>query len=219
MPIIHRRVLTMLLSILLAVSLPPRQQASAHCVDTGAETAASQTQPLHGPGGVTAVLKVSTADDHGTNSHDCNAEYQLLFLPAGARAAVVVNLLTSDAEYDRIISLRLDGFSQDGKRVFGVLSEVGKYPATTLFVYSTADGRVQLMDLRKSFAHMMAAKCSTTFDVIGATAAGTIALELSSTEKCSPNSRWVVNPAGGSPQPLPQAASILDLYKSKEGAP
>ena len=209
----------MLLSILLAVSLLPRQQASVHCVDTGAETPASQTQPLHGPGGVTAVLKVSTADDHSKNSHDCNAEYQLLIIPAGAGAPVVVDLLTSDGEYDRIISLGLDGFSQDGKRVFGVLSEGGKYPATTLFAYSTADGQVQLMDLRKPFAHMMAAKCSTTFDVIGTTAAGTIALELSSTEKCSPNSRWVVNPAGGSPQPLPQAASILDLYKSKKGAP
>jgi hypothetical protein len=209
----------MLFSILLAVSLPPAQQASVHCVDTGAETAASQTQPSRGPGGVTAVLKVSTVDDHSKNSHDCNAEYQLLIIPAGAGAPVVVDLLTSDADYDRIISLRLDGFSQDGKRVFGVLTEVGKYPATTLFAYSTADGQVQLMDLRKPFAQLMAAKCRTTFDVIGTTAAGTIALELSSTEKCSPNTRWVVNPAGGSPQPLPQAASILDLYKSKEGAP
>ena len=72
---------------------------------------------------------------------------------------------------------------------------------------------------RKPFAHMMAAKCSTTFDVIGTMAAGTIALELSSTEKCAPNRRWVVNLVGGSPQPFPQAASILDLYKSKEGAP
>jgi hypothetical protein len=209
----------MLLSILLAVSLLPRQQASVHCVDTGAETTDSQTQPLRGPGGVTAVLKVSTADDHSKNSHDCNAEYQLLIIPAGSGAPIVVDLLTSDGEYDRIISLRLDGFSQDGKRVFGILSEVGKYPATMLFAYSTADGQVQLMDLRKPFAHMMAAKCGTTFDVIGTTAAGTIALELSSKEKCSPNSRWVVNPAGGSPQPLPQAASILDLYNSKERAP
>jgi hypothetical protein len=209
----------MLLSILLAASLLPRQQVSVHCVDTGAETAASQTQPFDGPGGATAVLKVSTADDHSKNSHDCSAAFQLLIIPAGAGAPVVVDLLTSDAEYNRIISLRLDGFSQDGKRVFGVLSEVGKYPATTLFAYSTADGQVQLMDLGKPFAHMMAAKCSTTFDVIGTTASGTIALELSSTEKCSPNSRWVVNPAGGSPQPLPQAASILDLYKSKKGAP
>jgi len=205
----------MLLSLLFAVSLLPRQ-ASVHCVDTGAETAASQTQPLHGPGGVTAMLKVSTADDHSKNSHDCTAEYQLLVTPAGTGAPVVVDLLTSDAEYDRIISLRLDGFSQDGKRVFGVLSEGGKYPATTLFAYSTADGQVQLMDLRKPFAHVMAGKCSTTFDVIGTTVAGIIALELSSPEKCSPNSRWVVNPAGGNPQPLPQAASILDLYKSKD---
>src|ERR1700693_2630757 len=100
----------MLLPLLLAVSLLPAQQASVHCVDTGTETAASRTQPLHGPGGVVAVLKVSTADDHSKNSHDCNAEYQLLIMPAGARTPVVVDLLTSDADYDRIISLRLDGF-------------------------------------------------------------------------------------------------------------
>jgi hypothetical protein len=52
----------MLLSILLAVSLPPARQASVHCRDSSAETGASQMQPLHGPGGVTAVLKVSAAD-------------------------------------------------------------------------------------------------------------------------------------------------------------
>ena len=72
----------MLLSILLAGSFRPAQQASTHCVDTGAETAASQTQLLHGQGGVTAVLKVPTADGHSKNSHHCTLNTNSLsFLP------------------------------------------------------------------------------------------------------------------------------------------
>src|SRR6266581_9348661 len=64
----------LLLPILLAASLLPVQQTSMKCVDTGAEIAAAQTQPLAGPGGASAQLKVSTADDHSKNSHECNAE-------------------------------------------------------------------------------------------------------------------------------------------------
>jgi hypothetical protein len=48
----------MLLSILLAASLLPSQQASMHCIDRGSEIAAAQTQPVRGLNGVTAVLKV-----------------------------------------------------------------------------------------------------------------------------------------------------------------
>jgi hypothetical protein len=40
---------SLLLSILLAASLLPLRPASMHCVDGGADTAATQTQPLRGP--------------------------------------------------------------------------------------------------------------------------------------------------------------------------
>jgi hypothetical protein len=209
----------LLLPILLALSLLPSQQASTHCVDTGIEIASSQTQPLRGTAGVAAVFKVSTADDHSKNPHDCNAEYQLLVTHARTGAPVVVDLHTSDADYDRIISLRTDVFSQDGKQLFEIFSEGGKYPATTLFEYSAAEGQVRLIDLRKQFAHMIAAKCGTTFEVIGTTETGAIAVQLDSAEKCSPNNRSLVNPASGRPQPLPKGASILSLYKSKTDAP
>jgi hypothetical protein len=209
----------MLLPILLAASLLSVQQAFVHCVDTGAESATRQTQPLRGPSGVTAVLKVSTADDHSKNSHDCNAEYQLLLQPANAGKPIVVDLITSDAGYDRGLSLRLEGFSQDGKRVFGILSETGKYPSTTLFVYNFGDGQVQLIDLRMQFAHMVAANCSVTFEVIGTTQSGAIALELTSAEKCSPDSRWLLNPARSRPEHLSENVSLLSLYKSKGEAP
>jgi hypothetical protein len=202
----------MLLPILLAAILLPAQRASVRCVDTGAKVADNQTQPLRGPAGISAVLKVVTADDHSKDSHDCSAVYQLLVTLPGSGAPVVADLLTSDAEYDRTLTIRLDGFSQDGKRVFGIISEGGKYASTILFEYDTAGGQVQLIDLRKQFAPIMAARCSATLHAIGTTGTGAIALELSSEEKCAADRRWLVNPANGKPQPLPQSASFVSLY-------
>jgi hypothetical protein len=121
-----KRIHCMFPLILFAASLFPSQEASAQCVDTGASIAVTETQPVRGPSGTSAVLKVSTSDDHSKNSHLCNAEYQLLFMPAGGGAPVVADLLTADDDYGRSLSLRLDGFSQDGNQIFGIFSERGK---------------------------------------------------------------------------------------------
>jgi hypothetical protein len=201
----------MILPILLSALLLPAQQASMNCADTGTQVAAAQTQPVRGPDGVLAVLKVSTADDHSKNSHDCNAQYQLLFTPAGANAPVVVDLLTSDADYSRSLSLRLDGFSQDGKHVFGIFSEAGKYPTTFLFDYDTTVGQVQLTDLTKQFIGTN--MCGTTFSVIGTSENGVIALELNSANGCVPKRRFLLDPISRKLQNVPQRTTILSLYK------
>jgi len=183
------------------------------CVDGGSQIAATQTQPILGPGGVVAVLKVSTADDHGKNTHGCNAEYVLLITPSDAGAPRAVTLLTSDADWNRALSLRLDGFAHNGKRVFGVLTERGEYPSTMLFDYDTAEAKVQLIDLKKAFAHFETASCDSTANVVGTTETGEIVVELSSATPCG-NGRWVLNPTVGSVHPLPQGASIQTLYTS-----
>lgn len=203
----------MLLLILLAAWFVPAEQASTNCVDTGANIAGTQTQPVRGPGGATAVLKVSSSDDHSKNSHMCNAEYQLLVFSAGGGAPAVVDLLISDGEWGRSLTVNLDGFSQDGKQVLGVLSEDGKYSLTQLFEYSTADGKVQLTDLTKPLARVATANCRQTFDVIGTTATGAVVLALDSTKQCTDDRRWVVDPARGQLQRLSHGASILGLYK------
>src|ERR1700676_680398 len=109
----------MLPVILLVASLSPPHQASAECVDTGATTAATETQAVRGPSGTAAVLKVSTSDDHSKNSHQCSANYQLLITPAAGGCPVAVDVLTADDAYGRTLSLHLDGFTRDGKRVLG----------------------------------------------------------------------------------------------------
>jgi len=207
----------MLLAILLAAPLLPSQQASMRCVDRGSDIAATQTQPLRGPGGVVTVLKVSSADDHSKNTHLCNADYVLLITPADASAARAVDLLNTDADWDRILSLRLDGFEHNGKRVFGVLTERGKHPSTMLFDYDTADDKVQLIDLRKQFAHVATARCNATFDVVGTTETGAIVVELNSATPCAANGRWLLNPTGSSVHRLPQGASVQSLFTSGAG--
>src|SRR5579863_5175565 len=102
----------MLPLILLAASLLPSQKAAMECAETGAAIASAETQPAHGPSGATAVLKVSTSDDHSKDSHDCNADYKLAVTPSPGGAPVEVDFLASDGDYGRSLSLRLAGFSQ-----------------------------------------------------------------------------------------------------------
>jgi hypothetical protein len=171
--------------ILLALALTAPQKASLEC----ANIAAAQTPPVAGPGGATAVLKVSTEDDHSKNSHECNAEYQLL-LSAGGGASHVAYVLTSDGDWGRPLSLRLSGFSQDGKRLFGILAEGGKYPYTMAFDYHAGDENAQIIDITKLFKPVMSAACSSSFEVIGTTGTGAIVLELNLAKPCGPSRRW-----------------------------
>lgn len=208
----------MLPLILLAASLLPAQQASMECVDTGAQTATAETQPVRGPGGTSAVLKVASTDDHSKNSHECWADYQLLVTPAHGGSPVTVDLDSSDGDWGRSLSLLLAGFSNDGQHVVGILAEGGKSPVALLFDYNTGSGQVQLVDLKMPFAHILAANCRQTLIVIGMTKAGGIVMESSSEKVCGPGRRWVVDPAGSKAQPLSPGTLILGLYESKAGA-
>jgi len=207
----------MLPFFLFAASLLASQQASTECVDKGADLATTETQPVRGPSAASAVLKVSTADDHSKNSHECTAEYQLIVTPASGGAPVVVDLLTADDDYGRTLSLHLDGFSRDGKHVFAIISESNKNTSTFLFDYDTTSGNVRLVDLKMQFAHTMPSSCSSSFGVTGTTEAGAIVLELNSEKACGAVHRWMIGAANDKPKRLPQEASILGLYEFKGG--
>jgi hypothetical protein len=216
--IIFGRVPCMLPLILLAASLLHSQQASMECVDSGANIAATETQEVRGPRGATAVLKVSTADDHSKNSHDCMADYKLVVTPATGSAPVEIDFLASDGDYGRTLSLHLAGFSQDGKRVLGILAEGGKYSTTFLFDYHLGDTQAPIVDLQAQFKRVAPPGCIQTLEVIGTTATGAIVLESNSEKACGSSRRWLVHAAGSKAQPLPLSASILGLYESSGGS-
>lgn len=205
----------MLSLILLAASLLPSLQAAMQCVDAGATIAATETPVARGPGGATAVLKVSAADDHSKNSHDCNADYKLVVTPAAGGAPVEADFLASDGDYGRSLSLRLAGFSQDGKHVLGILAEGGKYPTMMLFDYRGSDAPVAIVDLKMKFSRVAPPACLQTLEIIGTAASGAIVLESNSEKACGSIRRWLVDTTGNKAQPIPPGASIQGLYESK----
>jgi len=201
--------------VLFAVLLPSAQSASMPCVDGGANGASAQTSPVHGPAGATVVLRISAADDHSKNSHECQAEYELVITAAGGSSATT-SLLISDDDFGRKLAVRLDGFSQDGKRILGILSERGKHSSTVLFEYDITDGSVQLIDLNKTFAHIAIPKCSAALEAIGTTETDRIVLEQTSTPKCGTNTRWLLNPATAKVEQLGRGTSFLSLFQQKD---
>lgn len=208
----------MLPFLLLAASVLSPREISAQCIDSGENTATAETQALRGPDGESAVLKVTTADDHGKNSHDCNVEYQLRFTPAKGGAPVVADFLASDGEWGRSLSFRLDGFSHDGKEIFGVLSEGGKSPTLVLLDYDTATGNALLLDLKQKFANVLPSGCGSALNVVGTSETGAIVLAVNPAKGCAIGGRWSLDRSGGKPRRLSADAKVAGLYESRSSA-
>jgi hypothetical protein len=156
------------------------------------------------------MVKISAADDRSKDSHDCMAEYKLVVQPAGA-APVSTDILSSDGDWGRKLKVRLDGFSLNGKQVFGILSEGGRAPSAMIFRYRSADQPVELLDLKQALKQMAAAKCGTSAAIAGTTDSGAIVLESVPTTQCG--IRWVLDPASQALRRLPQGQSVHALFK------
>lgn len=198
----------MLLKIFFAGWLAVAPQASTTC----GNSSVSQTQPVHGPSHF-ATLKVSSEDDHAKNTHLCMADYQLLIAARSSDKPQVVELLTSDNDWNRPVSIQLSGFSHDGKRILGMLSEGGANPVKQVFDYNTDDGLVRIFDLMRLAAHRAPAKCLSTAAITGTTDDG-ILIRLNLDKNCTHSSLWILNSESGPLQPLRKHVSVQALYSS-----
>lgn len=185
------------------------QHASLKC----ANTTGIQTQTVHGPNTV-AVLKVSAEDDHSKDSHSCLATYQLLITSASGDAPSQVEVLESDSDRDRNISLQLSGFTHDGKRILGMLTEGGPTPMQQIFDYNRDDGTVRLFDVIKLASHVAPAKCLPSTEVVGTVESGAIVARLNTGKNCSNATRWLFNSVYGPIRRAPKHTSVLEFYKA-----
>jgi hypothetical protein len=167
-----------------------------------------------GPAGLKAVLKISSEDDHSKNAHDCMAVYELVAMPANGGATVVTNIMSSDGDWRRRLSVHLDGFTQDGKRTLGSFAEGGRFAFTTIFDYDTTTRNVKSIQLKRNPAQLGAAKCGTRFAVAGTTETGAIVVDLDTANPCRSNYRWLLDATAGELQPLPAGKRIIGLYKA-----
>ena len=199
----------MLLGIVVAGWLALAQQASLTC----SNVATAQTKPVSGPGATVSVLKVSTEDDHSKNAHLCMADYRLL-INRNSDQPQSVDLLSSDDDWGRSLSIQLSGFSHDGKRILGMFSEGSAHPVQQVFDYSTEDGNVRSFDLRKLAAHAAPTRCLSKAQVVGTVESGGIVVQLKSGKYCENSNRWILNSDSGPLQRLSKRASVQDLYGS-----
>jgi hypothetical protein len=168
-----------------------------------------------GPGGVVAVLKVHSEDDHNKNSHQCEANYTLqIVLPDGRDGAAglipPMGFTSSVGEWGRRLSVHLDGFSNDGQHIFGVISEGGKYSFVQVFDFKRDGSHVE-MQIQQGLSNLKAANCGTSFAVAGTANAGEIVLEPNTADRCRIDHRWLVNKAGNL-RDLPKSDSFTPLY-------
>lgn len=156
--------------------------AAIHCaygqsIDCS-EVANTETRSKSGPGGVVAVLKVETHDDHAKDSHQCMAEYHLHITLPDVHEEAPDNgygFTNSIAEWGRRFSVHLDGFPNDGKHIFGVISEGGKGSFVQVFDFKRVGPHVEIA-VQQGLSHLKAVKCGTAFAVAGTTVADEIVL-------------------------------------------
>jgi hypothetical protein len=86
---------------------------------TCGSSAVTQSQAVRGSEAMTAVLKASTEDDHAKDTHLCMADYKLE-ITRNSDKPHEADLLSSDNDWGREISIQLGGFSHDGKQVIGM---------------------------------------------------------------------------------------------------
>jgi hypothetical protein len=156
-----------------------------------------QTAAVRSSAGFTVVLTMSADDDHGKNSHQCEAEYSLdITRPDGASSAF--RFFSSDDQWDRPLGFRVEGFSQDGKHVFIFISE-GSYPADiTVGEYDITSSpppggwvnEVKGAMLAAPFTRRLSRNCAATLHIIGTTPVGYIALGTEAKDGCASVERW-----------------------------
>ena len=160
-------------------------------------TAESKDQP--GPDGVVAILVVHSEDDHGKNTHDCMATYTLrITFPDGRHAAGLtppMDFTASDGEWGRRLSVHLDGFSKDGKHIFGVISEGGKHSFVQVFDFRR-DGSHSEIQVKSGLARLRAVTCGTSFAVAGTNGNGDLVLEPNTENRCRGDHRWTLDKEG-----------------------
>jgi hypothetical protein len=128
------------------------------------------------------------------------ANYSLrITLPDGRDGAAglipPMGFISSIGEWGRRLSVHLDGFSDDGKHIFGVISEGGKYSSVRVFDFKRDGSHVEIR-VQHGLSLLRAVNCGTSFAVAGTTDAGELVLEPNAASRCRMDHRWLLDKTG-----------------------
>ena len=180
------------LLLLLTWQSPPLPQMGYVCGDRDA-----RTEPRRSDGGFIAYLSMHSEDDHGKNSHECQADYSLhVIRPDGTRidgppAFGASGFFSSDGEWNRPLVFRIDGFSADGRHVFIFIEEGGQDPSIYADEFDMTNGsRVREEGVDHIFLDRLGAACTASLHISGTTFNGNIVLQIDPSNGCSRTESW-----------------------------
>jgi hypothetical protein len=158
------------------------------------------TESLRSSAGFTASLSMHSEDDHGKNSHECQADYSLHIIhPDGTRidgppALGAFGFSSSIAAWNRPLTFRNDGFSPDGKHVFIFIEEGGQYSFINAREFDMVTG-ASLRDegVELSFFSKLDPACAATLHIAGITSTGHIVLQTTPASQCTRAESWQLN--------------------------
>jgi hypothetical protein len=136
---------------------------------------------------------VYTGDDGAKESHDCMISIYIEM--PGVPETGAGNVYNSDDAWNRPFSVRIDGFSQDGKHILGLVSEGGEGAVTEVFDYddTIVDEVADVADIKPYLARLRRAKCGSSIDIAGTTKDGLVVLEPTTTDPCQAKYRASLN--------------------------
>jgi hypothetical protein len=196
------------------LSLPfgSSQEFSIACGENGS----AQTKSLKGPGGISVSMIVFADDDANKDSHQCMTSYFIKIIPdPGFNGRPYTGFFSSDDDWERPVNGRLEGFSQDGKIVLGMISESGAYPFTQVFEHETASLRHAEFDVTSEMHRLTSLKCRGTLRIEGTARHGEIVLASASDNGCHAKLRLIIGPGTNGLQPLPPDEIVTPLLNAK----
>ena len=120
-------------------------------------------------------------------------------LPDGRDGAAglipAMGFIGSVGEWGRRLSVHLDGFSNDGHNIFGVIAEGGKYSFVQVFDFKR-DGSHSEISIQQGLLRLKAAHCGTSFAVAGTTDTGDLVLEPNTSNRCRIDHLWLLDKTG-----------------------
>jgi len=196
------------LAMLLAVSTNARI-ATLKCgavVGTRASTSA-----LLGADGTAYTFAVSSDDDHSKNTHLCMSSYAVIVSVAGKEAQQIDIDESADDRYGRLLSIRTEGFSKDGTRLFGLICEQGPRGHGSDVYLVDFDLQKGRNDADYALEmNVVVPTCQTPFRVAGTLSSGDVVLEIGTKQSAR---RFAISRATGRRRRLQRETKVIELLR------
>jgi len=155
-----------------------------------------QTNAARNASGVVVALQMHTDDDHKKELHWCESEYQLRIVRADGSSAQTGWDNGNEAEWNRLINFRIEGFSDGGKRAVTLLYEGGKNPMVEVLMFGLATrtpGVDASYTLTNGFLQNLGVGCVASLQVSGLTKEGQVVIATKQEGGCRKQTAWKIS--------------------------